>query len=311
MISLRFFIIDDDESVRWMLSHIIEEEGLGTVVGEASDGMEVDEELLNLKNVDILLIDLLMPIRDGIETVQDIKPEFSGKIIMISQIESKDLIGHAYLMGIDYYITKPINKIEVVSVIQKVMEHIHMERSIQDIQRSLQNAMNFSLNQPGMKSHRRKSLSASTRLLLSELGIAGESGSKDLIEIMQFLYDNEKEQPMIDEFPPLKEIFRSIALKKLGESANEDAVKKEVKASEQRVRRAVYASLNNLASLGLTDFSHPKFENYSSKFFEFNTVRQKMKELKGKHPAGAEPIRINLKKFIQALYFEIQHLMLD
>lgn len=308
---MRFFIIDDDESVRWMLSHIIEEEGLGTVVGEASDGMEVDEELLNLKNVDILLIDLLMPIRDGIETVQDIKPEFSGKIIMISQIESKDLIGHAYLMGIDYYITKPINKIEVVSVIQKVMEHIHMERSIQDIQRSLQNAMNFNLNQPGMKSHRRKSLSASTRLLLSELGIAGESGSKDLIEIMQFLYDNEKEQPMIDEFPPLKEIFRSIALKKLGESANEDAVKKEVKASEQRVRRAVYASLNNLASLGLTDFSHPKFENYSSKFFEFNTVRQKMKELKGKHPAGAEPIRINLKKFIQALYFEIQHLMLD
>ena len=54
--------------------------------------------------------------------------------------------------------------------------------------------------------------------------------------------------------------------KKLGELASEADIEKERKASEQRVRRAIYQSLNHLASLGLTDFSNPKFESYAPKF---------------------------------------------
>ena len=53
---------------------------------------------------------------------------------MISQVESKQLIGEAYTLGVEYYITKPLNKIEVVSVVRKVMERIRLERSIHDIQ---------------------------------------------------------------------------------------------------------------------------------------------------------------------------------
>ena len=94
---MRFFIIDDDISIRFMLRSIIEDEELGEITGEATDGTEVTGELLEVANVDILLIDLLMPVQDGIETVKKIKPVFKGKIIMISQVEkAKDLIAQAY-----------------------------------------------------------------------------------------------------------------------------------------------------------------------------------------------------------------------
>ncbi len=39
-----------------------------------------------------------MPMRDGIETVRHIASTFTGKIIMISQVESKQLIGEAYTL---------------------------------------------------------------------------------------------------------------------------------------------------------------------------------------------------------------------
>lgn len=307
---MRFFIIDDDISIRFMLRNIIEDEELGEVSGEAADGSEVTGELLEMKNIDILLIDLLMPVQDGIETVKKIIPIFKGKIIMISQVETKELIGQAYSFGIDNYITKPINKIEVLSILKNVIDHFRLEKSIQDIQRSLQTAMNISLHKPSVTQNREKSLSSAGRFLLSELGIAGESGSKDLMEIAEYFYECEQKQIFGEGFPSLKDTFRNTALKKLGEGVSEDDLQREMKASEQRVRRAVYHSLNSLSSLGLTDYTHPKFENYSSKFFDFSTVRQKMEELKTKK-AASSPIRINMKKFIQVLYFEIKRVMED
>ncbi|MGM2835508.1 response regulator, partial [Bacillus cereus group sp. Bce025] len=118
--------------------------------GESEDGAFIEAEQLNYKKVDILFIDLLMPMRDGIETVRHIASSFTGKIIMISQVESKQLIGEAYTLGVEYYITKPLNKIEVVSVVRKVIERIRLERSIYDIQKSLNNV--FQWEKPQMRS---------------------------------------------------------------------------------------------------------------------------------------------------------------
>src|SRR5689334_8826431 len=109
---MRFFIVEDDEAVRCILSEIIEDFDLGEVVGEADNGSTVDSKLLSYKKVDILIIDLLMPIKDGLNTVKDLASEFNGKIIMISQVENKEMIGKAYALGVEYYITKPINRLE-------------------------------------------------------------------------------------------------------------------------------------------------------------------------------------------------------
>ncbi|WP_026591709.1 response regulator [Bacillus sp. UNC437CL72CviS29] len=305
-----YYIIDDDEVFRSMLSQIIEDEDLGEVVGEVEDGAFVEVDQLNFKKVDILFIDLLMPIRDGIETVRHIAPSFTGKVIMISQVESKQLIGEAYSLGVEYYITKPLNKIEVVSVVRKVMERIRLERSIQDIQKSLNNV--FQWEQPQVRNEsvqEEKKMADSGRYLLSELGIAGENGSKDLLSMLEYLFGQEKEKTFEHGFPALKDIFHYITVKKLGGTASEAEIDKERKASEQRVRRAIYQSLNHLASLGLTDFSNPKFESYAPKFFDFTIVRKRMTEMTKEELTTSGHTRINTKKFIQVLYFEAKRFM--
>ena len=306
---MRFFITDDDSAIRSILSQIIEDEDLGEVVEEAEDGCLLEGHILNLKQIDILFIDLLMPIRDGIETIRHIKGEFSGKVIMISQVESKELIGEAYSLGIDYYISKPINRIEVLTVIRKVMERINLERSINDIQTSLNSLLN--LNQPKAdKSNilNEKRILEVGEFLLAELGIVGENGHKDLIEILQYLFKYELTHTFEQHFPTLKDIFVQISQKKLGLSATQVDINREIKASEQRIRRAITHSLNHFASLGLTDFSNPKFENYASKFFDFTVVHQRIKELQKNTTIHATQTRVNTKKFIQVFFYEVKRL---
>ncbi|MES1041678.1 response regulator [Peribacillus simplex] len=309
---MRFFITDDDCAIRSNLSQIIENEDLGEVVEEAEDGSLLEGHILNLKQIDILFIDLLMPIRDGIETLRHIKNTFNGKIIMISQVESKELIGEAYSLGIDYYITKPINRIEIVTVIRKVMERIHLERSITTIQASLNSVLNF--EQPKVDksiNFNEKSISEVGEFLLSELGIVGENGAKDLMEMLQYLFMYERTFTFGKQFPTLKDIFVEITKKKLGTAALQADINREIKASEQRIRRTINHSLNHFASLGLTDFSNLKFENYASKFFDFTVVRQKMKELQNDSTLVLTPTRVNTKKFIQVFYFEAKRLNPD
>lgn len=132
-----FYIVDDEKAVRSMLAQIIEDEDLGEVIGEAEDGLSLEQHMPILKKIDILFIDLLMPNQDGIKTIRQIKPSFKGKIIMVSQVESKELIAEAYSLGVEYYIIKPINRIEVLTVVRKVIERIRLEKSIKTFKNRL------------------------------------------------------------------------------------------------------------------------------------------------------------------------------
>ncbi|MFJ5965752.1 response regulator [Bacillus sp. NPDC093026] len=307
---MRFFIADDDRAIRSILGQIIEDEDLGEVVDEADDGDGLEAHSLNLKKVDILLIDLLMPARDGIQTVRHIQHEFKGKVIMISQVEAKEMMAEAYELGIEYYIHKPVNRIEIVSVIRKVIERIKLEKSIFDIQVSLQRVLPL---QP-MISHetgaviKRRTMKEAGEFLLSELGIVGESGSKDLLEILTYLHETQTANSHEVNFPPLKQLFIKTAERKLHHGATDVEVMREVKAAEQRIRRAIHHSLNHFASLGLTDFSNPKFEHYASKFFDFTDVSQRMKEMQKTSSHAGSTGRVNTKKFIQIFYFEAKQL---
>lgn len=299
---MHFFIVDDDEAVRSMISEIIEDYDLGTVVGESEDGSLIDIGMLNFKKVDILIIDLLMPIKDGIHTVKDLGKPLDFKIIMLSQVEDKKIIGEAYNLGIEYYITKPINRLEVIKVIEKVIANIKLEKSISDIQKTLSllglNNSSSSEERPVLKN----TILESAEFILTDLGMITESGSKDILDMLQYIIELDKNNSNEYEFPSLKNLFISISKKRLGKSHKEIDLNKEIKASEQRVRRAILQGLTHIASLGLTDYSNPKFEDYASKFFDFTEVRKKMMELENE--IINSHIRINTKKFIKVIYME-------
>ncbi|MEH7109340.1 response regulator [Bacillus sp. JJ1764] len=299
---MKFFIVDDSITIRKMLANIIEEDELGTVVGDVEDGSEVYADILAEQEIDILLIDLLMPNRDGIETVREISPSFKGKIIMISQVEAKEMIGEAYELGIEHYITKPINRLEVVNILKKVSNLLRLENSLNDIQKSLSFLNNSKVeSQTPLKTNHNPIVKSGKNILL-ELGIIGESGNKDLLDILAVLSRLESEG--IRDVPPLRDLYEKIIEKRHGSSITQQELRKEIKAGEQRIRRAIHQALDHIASLGLTDYTNAKFENYASCFFDYNQVRMKMLELEGKISGENSHSRINIKKFIQALYME-------
>lgn len=299
---MRFFIVDDDEAIRSMLSEIIQDYNLGDVVGEAANGVHISSSFLCTKKIDILIIDLLMPVKDGLQTISELDPSFKGKSIMLSQVENKKMIGKAYSLGVQYYITKPINRLEVIGVIKKVIEQIKIEKSINHIQNTLNFLKMDTLDNKNI-SKSNKGILEYSQFILNQLGIISESGSKDLLSIVEYLYTRENEKAIEKDFPSLKEVFTKISQKKLGQNSSSIDIKKEIKASEQRVRRTVLQSLTYIASLGLTDYSNPKFEEYAAEFFDFTEVRKKMLELKNNTPLN-QPIHINVKKFIKVLYIK-------
>lgn len=306
---MRFFIVDDDIAIRSILTQIIEDENLGEIVGEAADGDQLESSYLNMHKVDILFIDLLMPNRDGIETIRHLLNDFKGKFIMISQVETKELIGEAYSLGVDYYIIKPINRIEMITVIQKVVERIQLENSIHDIKVSIGNLLHIKDPSPTTAIHSaEESITKIGEFLLAELGILGENGSRDLIDILHYLFNLRRNKTVEQDFPSLKDLFLEISKKKLGPAATAVEINREIKASEQRLRRVITSSLNHFASLGLADYGNSKFENYASSFFDFTVVRQKMRELEDESSAPHTPTRVNTKKFIQVLFFEAKRL---
>jgi len=135
--------------------------------------------------------------------------------------------------------------------------------------------------------------------ILGEIGIIGESGSNDLLIIMDYLYRKKNLEPNILDKNTLKEIYLQALSFKQDKSTD-----KEIKALEQRLRRTVNQAMINMASLGLTDYAHPKFEYYSTRFFDFNEIRLKMRELERENSSRLS--KINLRKFIYALYQEIE-----
>lgn len=292
---MRFMLVDDDDAIRFMLQDIIEDYDLGEVALSLPDTELVDPALLDRNRIDILIIDMLMPGRDGIQTIKAIHDDFQGKIIMLSQVEKKELIGNAYEAGVHYYITKPINRNEVLSVIRTVSEHIRLKNFVHNIESNLQSALRpEEFRQPPPP--RPISCRKKGELILTDLGISSESGSPDLLMILDCL---SQQTSGTATFPALKSIFTALAERK-----HSPDIQKEIKAIEQRLRRTIFQALVNLAALGIEDYGNSKFEDYAPRYFDFAEVRAMMRTLKNEEKPMISQAHINSKKFIRTFFME-------
>lgn len=302
-----FFIIDDDLACRRILAQIIEDEGLGEVIGELPDGHGNVVGTILYHQPEVLLVDLLMPGKDGIEIVEQLRErEYRGKIVMISQVEKKEMVAQAYDAGIEFYINKPVNRIEVISVIKNVTERLRMERSFEQMRDSLEALDRIGSLRRGVFSRESREpdqelIKERAREVLTDLGLIGEPGSHDLIQIVLFLNTVPDVEKYLGEYRRLKDLYQAVQEKYLREEEKET----DVRAIEQRVRRAIRHAMHHMAALGMEDYNNPTFERYGSKFFDFNELRVKMKELEQELEAPTKT-RVNIKQFINALYWEIK-----
>ena len=287
---MRYFIVDDDRASRVMLSTIINDCELGTVIGEAKDGIDAIPQILMMQP-EFVLIDLLMPNLDGIETIERLqKSGFEGHFIMISQVVNKEMVAEGYSKGIEFFIHKPINKIEVQMVLQRTTEQYRLKNSLQAIRQSLSN-----FEVPEIK-HTKKTTRDHIQTILNDMGIIAEIGSEDIIKITeQLLTEKHKIAPL----PPLKEVYERVAM--LTKTTPDD-IAKEIKAIEQRVRRTILAAMINLANLGIVDYTNAEFEYYTPRYFDLTDIRYLMQQIEKNEQRKA---KVNIKKFIQVLYSEI------
>lgn len=287
---MRYFIVDDDRASRMMLATIIEESQLGTVIGEASDGLDAINQILAIQP-DFVLIDLLMPKLDGIATVEKLREShYEGQVIMISQVVNKEMVGEAYEKGVEFFIHKPINKVEVEMVLRKVEEQYRLKHSIQAIRQSLSN-----FETPHVKQTKNTTRDY-VHSILNDMGVIGEVGSEDITKIIEFLLMNSNK---VAPLPPLKELYEEIA--SVTKTTVEDIVK-ESKAIEQRIRRTIIAAMTNLANLGIVDYTNTEFEYYAPRYFDFNEIRSLMDQIENEEQRKA---KVNIKKFMQVLYSDV------
>ena len=197
-----FLIIDDDVNIRKMLGILIKKNNLGKVMCELDSGEHAVQEII-FYNPDIVLIDLLLPVVDGIEIIKASKEHgYNGKFIMISQVEEESLVSTAYENGIIFFISKPINSIEAINVIKGICHNIELEHSLALIKSAVLNLNN--------DKSITKELFLDDRItnIFTNIGIAGAVGSNDLRKIIHKIIDVKKRNP--SSIYKLQEIYDEI-----------------------------------------------------------------------------------------------------
>jgi len=111
-------IVDDDDKIREILGVYFTREGF--TVAEAADGVEAIRKVEQVKPA-LILLDIMMPVLDGIEVCRQIRKFSRIPIIMLSaRAEDEDRITGLEI-GADDYIAKPFNPREVVARVNAVL----------------------------------------------------------------------------------------------------------------------------------------------------------------------------------------------
>lgn len=272
---MRYYIVDDEIGVVKTLENILESRNLGEVVGYSTEPEKAIDEIIALRP-DIVLSDLLMSKMDGITLVQRVKA-LRGDIsfVMISKVSDKGMIEQAYNAGVEFFISKPINVIEVEKVLGNVAEKIRMNSIVSNIR--------------GIFAEEERSKAQETpkddgvheiNLFLGLLGMLGEKGTADILSICQYLISSGAE-------------YSRDVLVKVAEEKGETS-----KNLEQRIRRAIKKGLTNVANLGIDDYSNEVFQVYANYVFDFKNIKDEMEFIKGRSSGGG---RVNISKFVEGL----------
>lgn len=140
---LKMIIADDEYMVREGLRDILCWEEFGIeIIGEASDGQEAIELSLEL-SPDILFTDIRMPFFDGIEVASLLaKSGKETKVIIFSGIQDFGYVKSALNINAEGYILKPLDRGELIEVVQKVVRKITTERNITEKINQLKQQLN-------------------------------------------------------------------------------------------------------------------------------------------------------------------------
>ncbi len=125
---IKIAIIEDDENLRFLVSHRLIAEGYRVV--EAADG-KTGEELILAEQPDIVLLDWMLPVKQGVDVCQSLRNQGFENLIIMMTAKAQDVDKmDAYSVGVSDYVSKPFNMDLLVTMIEnKVKYFINNEKS--------------------------------------------------------------------------------------------------------------------------------------------------------------------------------------
>ena len=113
-------IVDDSSFSRAMLKKIINSTNFCEVIGEASNGEEAIDKYKELKP-DIVTMDIIMPVKGGIEAIKDILSFDSKATILIVSTINEETLGNETPKEVKGFVRKPFKADGVIEVLEKVI----------------------------------------------------------------------------------------------------------------------------------------------------------------------------------------------
>lgn len=108
---VKILVVDDEERIRRLLKMYLERENY--VIDEAEDGNEAMVKAL-ANDYDVILLDLMMPGKDGIEVCRELREKKATPVIMLTAKGEEVNRVQGFEVGTDDYIVKPFSPREVV-----------------------------------------------------------------------------------------------------------------------------------------------------------------------------------------------------
>ena len=118
----KILIVDDEPSVIVSVQFLMEQNGYDVML--AFSGEEA-MEIINEKKVDLILLDIMLPVIDGFEVCQRVRENpdwYKIKIILLTALDSDANVEKGLALGADAYITKPFSNIEIVDKVKELLE---------------------------------------------------------------------------------------------------------------------------------------------------------------------------------------------
>jgi DNA-binding response OmpR family regulator len=113
--------VDDEEYIRQLFQRILEDAGYRVVL--ASSGQEAIDKV-SAGDVDLVLLDIIMPGMDGMQVLELIREKSDVPIIMVTGIGDLNSLSTSLVLGADDYIKKPFRSKELLARINAKLRRI-------------------------------------------------------------------------------------------------------------------------------------------------------------------------------------------
>ena len=119
MESLKILVVDDESRMRKLVKDFLTKKGF-TVI-EAGDGEEAVDKFFEVKDIALIILDVMMPKMDGWQVCREIRQYSKAPIIMLTaKSDEKDEL-QGFDLGVDEYITKPFSPKILVARVEAIL----------------------------------------------------------------------------------------------------------------------------------------------------------------------------------------------